>query len=120
MDAMTLPPAFIYKIVPASLWEGALQAGRFDGAPVDLKDGYIHFSTAAQVGETARRHFAGGADLLLVTVRTSALGDALKWEPSRGGDLFPHLFAPLPLDAVERSEPLPLGPEGTHLFPPLD
>ena len=109
-------PSRIYKIAPASLWESALGSGLFDGAPVDLADGYIHFSTASQVRETARRHFAGQGDLLLIEVETAVLGDDLKWEPSRGGDLFPHLYAPLPVSAVTRVDRLTLGPDG-HIFP---
>ncbi|OYW57713.1 MAG: dihydroorotate dehydrogenase [Rhizobiales bacterium 17-65-6] len=113
-------PEFVYKIVPAALWAEATRAGALAGAPVDLADGYIHFSTAAQVRETARRHFGGQDDLLLVEVAAATLGAALRWEPSRGGDLFPHLYAPLPVDAARRVLPLPLGPDGSHLFPPLD
>jgi uncharacterized protein (DUF952 family) len=84
---------------------------------VDLADGFIHLSTAAQVRETAARHFSGQTDLLLISVDTIALGDDLKWEPSRGGDLFPHLYAVLPLSAVRAVEELPLGPNGVHRFP---
>lgn len=105
----------IYKIVPRSLWVEAERSGRFAGAPVDLADGYIHFSTSAQVRETARRHFAGQADLLLVTVAIDRLGDRLKWEPSRGGDLFPHLYGELFMGWVSEVAPLPLGPDG-HVF----
>lgn len=108
----------IYKILPAALWRAAEAEGRFDGAPVDLADGFIHFSTAAQVRETAARHFAGVADLVLVTVEAEHLGAALRWEPSRGGALFPHLYGPLDLSAVRGIEPLVLGPDGFHLFPP--
>ena len=86
----------IFKICPESLWGEAESAGVFHGAPVDLQDGFIHFSTAAQVPATAARHFRGVKDLLLVAVESDALGDALKWEPSRGGDLFPHLYGSLP------------------------
>lgn len=107
----------IYKIVPAALWRAAREAGVFTGAPVDLADGYIHLSTAAQVRETARRHFAGQDDLLLVAVDPAALGPALAYEPSRGGDLFPHLYGPLPLSAVVAAVPLPLGTDGGHAFP---
>ncbi|MFG1477614.1 DUF952 domain-containing protein [Xanthobacter sp. V4C-4] len=110
----------IYKISPADLWAAAEAAGTFTGAPVDVADGYIHFSTAAQVRETAARHFAGGAGLKLVAVREEALGAALTWEPSRGGDLFPHLYGPLPLSAVAWVRDLPLGADGAHLFPALD
>lgn len=109
--------AVVYKIVPADLWSAAQEAGRFDGAPIDLQDGYIHFSTAAQAPETAARHFAGMRDLLIVAIDATQLGDALKWEPSRGGALFPHLYGPLPLAAVLWSAPLPLGPDGAHVFP---
>lgn len=106
----------IYKIAPAALWRAAEAAGAFTGAPVDVADGYIHFSTAAQVRETARRHFAGQDDLVLVAVDAAALGPDLRHEASRGGDLFPHLYAPLPLGAVLSVRPLPLGPDG-HVFP---
>lgn len=107
----------VYKICPAALWREAVAAGRFTGAPVDHADGYIHFSTAAQLHETAARHFAGQDDLVLVAVDAVALGDALRYEPSRGGDLFPHLYGDLPLSAVRAAAPLPLGPDGRHLFP---
>jgi uncharacterized protein (DUF952 family) len=109
----------IYKICPRALWQAAERDGAFRGAPVDHADGYIHFSTAEQVRETAAKHFAGQADLLLVAVDAAALGRALKWEPSRGGALFPHLYGTLPLDAVHWVEELPLGRDG-HLFPKLD
>jgi len=115
LDTMSL----IYKICPASLWRQAETDGLFRGAPVDLADGYIHFSTAAQARETAARHFAGQADLVLVAVSVAALGPALKWEPSRGGDLFPHLYGPLPVSAAASVVPLPLGADGDHVFPPL-
>ena len=111
------PPPIVYKIVPAGLWAQAEAAGRFDGAPVDAADGFIHFSTGAQVAETAARHFAGGAGLLIVSVDAAALGAALVYEPSRGGALFPHLYGPLPLAAVTAVRPLPLGADGRHVFP---
>lgn len=110
----------IYKITPAALWAEAEVAGAFTGAPVDVADGYIHFSTAAQAMETAAKHFAGQDGLKLVAVDTAALGPALKWEPSRGGALFPHLYAPLPLSAVRWVKDLPRGADGAHAFPPLD
>ena len=109
----------IYKICHASLWQVAERAGEFAGAPVDLADGYIHFSTADQVEETAAKHFAGRRDLVLVAVDADALGPALKWEPSRGGALFPHLYGKLPLRAVRWTKPLPRGPDGRHTFPEL-
>lgn len=110
----------IFKISPEAAWRDAEATGRYDGAPVDVADGFIHFSTAEQVAETARKHFAGQADLLLVAVDQRALGDTLHYEPSRGGALFPHLYGPLPLSAVRWVRPLPLGPDGRHVFPELD
>lgn len=107
----------IYKICPSALWRDAEAKGSFRGAPVDLADGFIHFSTADQLRETARRHFAGRDGLLLVKVDAQAIAGHLRWEPSRGGALFPHLYGDLPLGAVIRVEPLPLRPDGTHGFP---
>ena len=107
----------IYKLCPNSLWREAEAAGVFHGMPIDIDDGYIHFSTGAQVKETARLHFAGQEDLVLVAISTDALGEALKYEPSRGGQMFPHLFAPLDLAAVLWVKPLPLGADGLHRFP---
>jgi len=109
--------ALIYKISPRALWRRAEDIGRFEGAPIDRSDGYIHFSTAAQVAETAARHFAGAEDLVLVAVEADDLGPALRYEPSRGGDLFPHLYADLDLKAVRSVSDLPLGADGRHLFP---
>jgi len=109
--------ALIFKICPQSLWREAEEKGVFNGAPVDLQDGYIHFSTAAQMRETAARHFSGQTDLVLVAVAESDLGEKLRYEPSRGGDLFPHLYAPLRISAVQWVAPLPLGPDGVHVFP---
>ena len=110
----------IYKICPEALWREAARAGIFAGAPIDVQDGYIHFSTAMQARETAAKHFAGQRDLLLIAVESAALGDALRYEPSRGGDLFPHLYVALPLSAVRWVKPLPLGPGGRHAFPELE
>jgi uncharacterized protein (DUF952 family) len=110
----------IYKICPAALWREAERAGVFRGAPVDRADGFIHFSSAEQVAETAAKHFAGQSDLLLLHVDAARLGMRLKWEPSRGGALFPHLYGALDLVAVSKVEPLPLGADGRHQFPPLD
>ena len=109
----------IYKICSEALWREAERVGVFAGAAIDLEDGYIHFSTAAQAPETAARHFAGQGDLVLVAINAGALGDGLRWEPSRGGDLFPHLYGALRLDAVRWVRPLPLGPDGRHVFPEL-
>ena len=110
----------VYKIVSESLWREVEGTGVFTGAPVDTADGFIHFSTAEQVGETAARHFAGQDGLLLVAVSTVPVRDALRWEPSRGGALFPHLYASLPMDAVLWVKPLPLGADGRHEFPSLE
>lgn len=106
----------IYKIAPASLWRKAQDKGRFDGAPVDIDHGYIHFSTAEQAEATAAKYFSGKDDLLLIAVDTKRLGDGLRFEPSHGGALFPHLYADLPLDAVVFAKPLPLLPDGKHDF----
>ena len=107
----------LYKICPRSLWQEAERVGVFAGSPVDRQDGFIHFSTAAQVRETADKHFAGQSDLVLVTVDEGALGEALRWEPSRGGALFPHLYGDLVLTAVRAVIALPIGPDGRHVFP---
>lgn len=110
---------FIYKVCAEPMWRAAERAGSFGGAAIDLQDGYIHFSAADQLAETLAKHFAGQSDLLLIEVDTSRLGDALKWEPSRGGALFPHLYGTLDLAAVTRVVPLPLGADGRHTLPPL-
>lgn len=110
--------ATIYKICTAAEWREAERAGAYRGSAVDRRDGFIHFSTAAQAAETARRHFADQRDLVLVSIDAGALGERLRYEPSRGGDLFPHLYGDLELAAVIRVEPLPLDDEGKHLFPP--
>ncbi len=111
---------FVYKVCAAPLWRDAEGVGCFRGTVIDLQDGYIHFSTAAQVAETLAKHFAGQTDLLLIEVDTARLGNALKWEPSRGGALFPHLYGVLDLSAVTRVVPLLLDGEGHHILPPLD
>lgn len=107
----------IYKIVPADLWAEAEAAGVFGGAAIDLADGYIHFSTGAQARRTAELYFKGQDGLLLVAVDGDKLGDALKYEASRDGDLFPHLYATLPLDAVLWKTPMPVRADGHHDFP---
>jgi uncharacterized protein (DUF952 family) len=109
----------IYKICPEALWREAERDGVFRGAPVDLRDGFIHFSTASQLPETVRKHFVGQDGLLLIAVNSDSLGPALAWEPSRGrSELFPHLYGELPVTAVEGVAPLPLGEEG-HVIPDL-
>src|SRR5882672_11299200 len=110
----------LYKICPAALWREAEREGRLRGSEVDLRDGFIHFSTAAQAAETAAKHFAGQHDLVMVRVDAGKLGDQLKWEHSRGGALFPHLYGDLDLAAVIRVDVLPLASDGKHKFPPLD
>jgi uncharacterized protein (DUF952 family) len=118
---MTSPARrLVFKICDAPAWRDAEAAGRFDGAPVDLADGYIHLSAADQVEETARRHFAGRPDLLLAAFDAADLGAALRWEASRGGAPFPHLYGPLPTGRALWVRALPLGPDGAHRFPPLD
>ncbi len=106
----------IYKIFRRPEWDAFRAAGETAGAPVDLADGYIHFSTSAQVAETAARHFGTRSDLVLVAVEADALGTALRWEPSRGGQLFPHLYRRLKLRDVVWDKSLPLGATG-HIFP---
>ncbi|PDT00907.1 hypothetical protein CO666_28485 [Rhizobium chutanense] len=115
---MSVTPT-LYKIVTEALWQQARQTGIFHGAGIDLKDGFIHFSTADQVKQTAALHFAGQSGLLLIAVDGGHFGDKLIFEPSRGGDLFPHLYADLPLAAVLWEAALPLDEAGAHVFPEL-
>lgn len=107
----------IYKIATKAQWADAKVNGIFEGAPIDLADGYIHFSTASQVRETAAKHFANQSDLLLVSIDEKKLGDALKFEVSRGDQLFPHLYAKLSLTAVTNVAEMPLSDDGKHVFP---
>jgi uncharacterized protein (DUF952 family) len=106
----------IFKIAGADEWRRAEAAGVFLGAAVDRADGYIHFSTAPQAAETAAKWFAGRDDLVLAAIEAEALGPALRWEPARGGALFPHLYGSLPLSAVRWTRALPLGADGRHFF----
>jgi len=110
----------IYKICSSAEWQAACADGYFKGAAIDLQDGYIHFSTASQVKETARLHFAGQKNLVLVGVDVKNLGINLKWEASRGGDLFPHLFAALDVTAAKSVTTLEVGEDGLHIFPELE
>lgn len=105
-----------YKLVDRAEWAAARAAGAYAGSAVDLADGYIHLSGSDQLVETAQRHYAGRADLMLVTVDLRALGDALKWEASRGGALFPHLYAPLPVAAASAERPLSVDAGGVMRF----
>ena len=108
--------AVAYKLVDRAEWDAALAAGAYAGSAVDRADGYIHMSTAAQLAETARRHYAGKRDLVLVEVALAPLGEALKWEASRGGDLFPHLFAHLPATADAPQRGLSVDAAGVMRF----
>jgi uncharacterized protein (DUF952 family) len=109
----------VYKICSASAWREAERAGTFRGSEHDLRDGFIHFSTAAQVAETARKHFFGQTGLFLIAVEAEQLGTALRWEPSRGGDLFPHLYGELDLGAVAAVLDLRARSDGGHDIPEL-
>ena len=112
-----VPADTIYKVVKSDLWTSAEQVGQFTGAEIDLTDGFIHFSTADQLATTLRLHFAGQEDLVLVAVDAQFLVGQIVYEPSRGGDLFPHLYAPLPMDAVLSVRSLTLNGNGQHTLP---
>jgi uncharacterized protein (DUF952 family) len=107
----------VYKIVAADLWQAAEESGVFSGAGIDLTDGFIHLSTGQQARRTAQLYFQGQDNLVLVAADAASLGDALKFEPSRDGDLFPHLYGTLPVATVLSVRPLPLGATGKHVFP---
>ncbi|MES2752013.1 MAG: DUF952 domain-containing protein [Pseudomonadota bacterium] len=109
----------IYKICPASAWREAERQGVFRGSADDRRDGFIHFSTASQVAGTAQKHFSGQTGLFLIAVDAGALGDALRWEPSRGGELFPHLYGELDLGAVTNILDLRARSDGSHELPEL-
>ena len=110
----------IYHMCSAEAWEEAKLAGVYRGSDDDRRDGFLHFSTAEQIAESARRHRAGQAGLVLLAVESARLGDRLRWEPSRGLQLFPHLYGPLDPDEAASVRPLPLGPDGLHVFPARD
>lgn len=112
--------SLIYHLCRRAEWQAAERAGIYHGSSQDTADGFIHFSTATQVETSAARHRAGERHLVLVAVDPAFLGPALKWEKSRGGALFPHLYGALPLAAVRWTKALPLGEAGRHVFPPLD
>ena len=110
----------IYKVIDRTIWQTALQSGLFHGAEIDLKDGFIHLSARDQVAETVRKHFSGRENLLLIEIETAALaplGDALRWEESRGGQEFPHLYATLDVNLIAATYELPMGADGNHQFP---
>jgi len=107
----------IFHICTRDAWAEAQRSGVYDGSADDARDGFIHFSGPGQVAESAARHRAGQSGLMLIGVEAEALGDALKWEPSRGGELFPHLYGGFSPKLAARVEDLPLGGDGRHLFP---
>jgi uncharacterized protein (DUF952 family) len=109
----------IYHMCPTETWQAAVRAGTYRGTADDLRDGFIHFSTAEQIAESARRHRTGQTGLVFIAVESERLGERLRWEPSRGGALFPHLYGPLDPTEVASVAPLPLGPDGEHVFPTL-
>src|SRR5437763_7759528 len=109
----------IYHMCPANTWRAAVRAGTYRGTADDLRDGFIHFSTAGQIAESARRHRAGQSGLVLIAVESARLGERLRWEPSRGGALFPHLYGPLAPSQVDETAPPPRGADGEHVLPPL-
>jgi uncharacterized protein (DUF952 family) len=119
-SVQTAGMTMIYKILPRLLWNQAMEARTFKGASIDLNDGYIHFSTADQAEETARKHFANQTELVLVAVNAEDLGDSLRWEISRGGALFPHLYGALDPAIAIWVKPLPWkngGKNGVHEYP---
>ncbi len=107
----------IYHMCRKDEWDAAMAAGAYGGSSQDRADGFIHFSRKDQIVESAAKHRTGQDGLLLISVDVDVLGDALKWEESRGQQLFPHLYSDLPIDAVLKAEDLPLGPDGMHVFP---
>ena len=117
--AASVERMLIYKLLDSGEWEAAQRAGRYVGSAVDLHDGFIHFSTATQVRGTAEKYFSGQKGLFLIAVDAAALGDSLKWEPARGGVLFPHLYGELEFDAVISVIDLPLRSDGSHTIPEL-
>ena len=110
----------IYHMCRRAEWEAAQAAGAYGGSSQDQTDGFIHFSTAAQVRESAAKHRAGQSGLVLLAVDAAACGDALRWEPSRGGQLFPHIYGGLPMAALRWVKDLPLSDDGVHVFPELE
>lgn len=106
----------VYKLLTRAEWATAEARGVFEGSAVDLQDGFIHFSTAAQAAETGRKYFSGLAGLVIVGFDDEALGEGLKWEPSRGGDLFPHLYGPLPTALAVEVRDVSLGADGAPLL----
>jgi uncharacterized protein (DUF952 family) len=114
------PAKLIYHMCRREEWDAARATGCYRGSSQDAADGFIHFSTAEQLAESARRHRAGQSGLVVIAADPQLLGDALRWEASRRGALFPHLYGPLPTWAVSWVRELPLGADGQHVLPPLD
>jgi uncharacterized protein (DUF952 family) len=110
-------PSTVYKIADAAEFAAAQRAGSYSGAAIDIADGFVHFSTALQLAETLRLHFRGRSGLVLAAVRAADLGAALRWEPSRGGELFPHLYGPLPMSAVAWNEGIDVDDDGNCALP---
>jgi len=116
----TVTSKTIYKICSKEEWEIACETKCFEGVTIDLLDGFIHFSTASQVQQTARLHFKERKGLVLVAIEAKCLGDDLKWEAARGGELFPHLYGTLDVGAAKSVTDLPVAEDGSHIFPPLE
>ena len=114
---VTPNPDFVYKIATHAAYRVFVKSGTFPGMPIDINDGYVHFSTAEQLAETLRLHFAGQDNLVVFSVRTSDLGIALRWEPSRGGQLFPHLYGELPISTVGRHATIAVAADGSVTLP---
>lgn len=117
MSQAALKSSLVFKISSARAWAHACVTGAFEGSADDARDGYIHLSAAGQVAATAAKHFAGRTDLVIVAFAAARLGGALLWEPARGGDLFPHLYGPLPASAALWARAMPLGPDGVPRAP---
>ena len=107
----------IYKVCSEADWAAALRLGRYEGSADDRRDGYIHLSTGAQLAATLAKHFSGQPDLVLLAIAVADLGDRVKWEPARGGALFPHLYGPLEAGAAQTVTRLAIGPDGCHDLP---
>ena len=110
----------IYKICDDTHWRAAVKAGVLRGIGADARDGFIHLSTVAQLRDTVEKHYAGVGNLMLLAIDADALSGALRWEPSRSGDLFPHLYGDLEVSALIWAKPLPLGEDGRHRFPKVE
>lgn len=115
-----VPAALVYKIADKDVWDQAKRDGVFEGAAIDISDGFIHFSTAEQVASTAQKHFAGVKNLVLAAIDAKALVGQIVYEEARGGELFPHLYQPLPMDVIVWTKPLVVDENGAHIIPDLE